>query len=273
MIMKLRLRQLTLISVAGVALLGLAGCGHSTDAAKTSKVAFATTAQNSKQQVWYRLNTATPKPNSQVSDILVQRKGKVTDYQIQGISLKKLNKKSVAQTITLAKNNERTAFNKTLKSQQTNYQGELKLDKSNQKNSDQYTYKKGIAQANNEAKHDQQRYNQFKQSTKQLHFTATKAYPVTAKVGKNKSGKQVTSETITLTAQKWQFGTANSGTVKQVSQHNQIALNIDNLMAKPITVNGTKYIGYYGSPDALVTKTTNAKAESNFDTPSVHGVH
>lgn len=273
MIMASRLRQLTVISIAGVALLGLAGCGHSTDAAKASKVAFATTAQNSKQQVWYRLNTTTPKASSQVTDILVQQKGQVTDYQVRGISLKNLNHQSAAQIVTLAKNNERTAFNKTLKSQQTNYQGELKLDKSNQKNSDQYTYKKGIKQANTETKQDQQRYHQFKQSTQQHPFTATKAYPVTAKVGKNKSGKQVTSETITLTAQKWQFGTANSGTVKQVPQHTQIALNIDNLMAKPVTVSGTKYIGYYGSPDALVTKTTNAKAEANFDTPSVHGVH
>lgn len=272
MIMKSRLRQLMVISIAGVALLSLAGCGHSTDAAKASKVAFATTAQNPKQQVWYRLNTATPKPNSQVTDILVQQKGQVTDYQVRGISLTELNHKSVAQTVTLAKNNERTAFNQTLKNKQTNYQGELKLDKSNQKNSDQYTYKKGIEQANTEAKQDQQRYDQFKQSTKQLYFTATKAYPVTAKVGKNKSGKQVTSEIITLTAQKWQFGTANSGIVKQVSQHTQIALHIDNLMAKPVTVNNTKYIGYYGSPDALVTRTTNAKAEANFDTPSIHGV-
>ncbi|WP_125924032.1 hypothetical protein [Secundilactobacillus pentosiphilus] len=270
--MKVRLFKLAAVSLVGVTLLSLAGCGRDTDAAKASKVAFATVTQNPKRQVWYRLNTVTPKADSQVNDILIQQKGKVTDYQVKGISLSQLNHKSVGQVIALAENNEERAFNRELTSQRANYRGELKTDKINQKNSKQYTYKKGIAQANSEARHDQKLDNQFNKSTENLHFTATQAYPVSAKVGKNKSGKQVTSETIQLTAQKWQYGTATNGTVKQVKQHSNLRLNVQNLMAKPVTVSGTKYIGYYGSPDALVTQTTNAKAEANFDTPSVHGV-
>lgn len=270
--MKVRFFKLAAVSLAGVTLLSLAGCGHDTDAEKASKVAFTTTAQNQKRQVWYRLNAVTPKANSQVNDILIQQKGKVTDYQVKGLSLSQLNHKSTSQVITLAKSNEERAFKREITSQKANYRDELKTDKANQKNSNQYTYKKGIVQANSEARHDQKRYNQFNKSTENLHFAVTQAYPVSAKVGKNKSGKQVTSETIQLIAQKWQYGTATNGAVKQVKQHSNVRLNEANLMAKPVKVSGIKYIGYYGSPNALVTKTTNAKAEANFDTPSIRGV-
>ena len=90
-------------------------------------------AQNSKQQAWYRLNTATPKSDSQVSDVLIQQKGQVIDYQVKGISLKSLNHKSVSEVITQAKNNEQQAFDQALSSQRNNYRGELATDKSNQR--------------------------------------------------------------------------------------------------------------------------------------------
>ncbi|WP_203649350.1 hypothetical protein [Secundilactobacillus yichangensis] len=268
----MKLFRLALVSLAGVSLLGLAGCRQQTDASKASKVAFVSSAQNRKQQAWYQLNTPTPTKNSQVRDILVQKKGKVTDYQVTGMSLKQLNHKSIGQAINLAEINEEKVFNHEINSKRNNYRGQHKTDKSNQKNSDQYTYKKGIAQANSQAKHDQKLYNQFTKSTENLRFIATQAYPVTATVGKNKSGKQVTSETIHLTFQQWQYGTANNGTVKQVLRHKNIKLNKQSLMAKPVKVSGTKYIGFYSNQGALVTKTTNAKAEANFDTPDVHGV-
>lgn len=268
----MKLFRLALVSLAGVVLLSLAGCGQQTDAAKASKVAFVTTAQNAKQQVWYRLNTPTPSKNSQVSDILVQKKGKVNDYQVTGISLNQVNHQSVSQAIMMAKNNEEKAFNRQLTSKRNNYLGQLKTDKINQKNSDQYTYKKGIQQANSQANQDQRLYKQFTKSTKNLHFTPTKAYPVAAKVGKNKSGKQVISETIRLISQKWVYGSATNGTVKQVQQRSNIKLNAQDLMAKPLKINGTQYIGFYGGSGALITKTTNSKAETNFDTPAIHGV-
>ncbi|MCH5463438.1 hypothetical protein HC026_05245 [Lactobacillus sp. LC28-10] len=268
----MKLFRFALISLAGVTLLSLAGCGQQTDAAKASKVAFVTTAQNARQQIWYRLNTPTPSKNSQVSDILVQKKGKVNDYQVTGISLNQLNHKSVSQAINLAKNNEERTFNHEVTSKRNNYLGQLKTDKTNQKNSDQYTYKKGIAQANSQAKQDQRLYKQFTQSTHNLHFTATNTYPVTAKVGKNKSGKQVISETIQLSSQKWVYGTATNGTVKQVQQRRDIKLTAQDLMAKPLKISGTQYIGYYSGSGALITKTSNSKAETNFDTPATHGV-
>ncbi|MFC6255002.1 hypothetical protein ACFP1H_10475 [Secundilactobacillus hailunensis] len=271
--MKLRLLRVMLVGLAGVSLVSLAGCGHSTTASKAGKVAFVTTAQNAKRQVWYRLNTAAPKSNSQVKDVLVQQKRRVTDYQVTGVSLQSLNHQRVSQVIRLAKDNERQTFNQTLASKKANYHGELATDKANQKNSNQYTYKKGIAQANSEAKQDQKRADQFDQSTRQLPFAATKAYPVTAKVSKNKSGRQVVGEIIQIKAQKWQYGTAASGTVKQVQQQTQFKLNTQDLMTAPVTVSGTKYIGYYGTANALVTKTTNAKAQANFDTPAIPNVN
>jgi len=262
-----------LVSLAGVSLISLAGCGHSTTASKANKVAFVTTAQNAQKQVWYRLNTAAPKSDSQVKDVLVQQKGRVTDYQVKDVSLQSLNHQRVDQVIRLAKANERQTFNQTLASKQANYRGELATDKSNQKNSDQYTYKKGIAQANSEAKQDQKRADQFKQSTRHLHFAATKAYPVTAKISKNKSGKQVIGETVQIKAQKWQYGTAANGTVKQTQWQTYFKLDSQDLMAAPVTVSGTKYIGYYGTANALVTKTTNAKVQANFDIPTTPNVN
>ncbi|WP_252904160.1 hypothetical protein [Secundilactobacillus silagei] len=133
--------------------------------------------------------------------------------------------------------------------------------------------KKGIAQANSEAKQDQKRADQFKQSTRHLHFAATKAYPVTAKISKNKSGKQVIGETVQIKAQKWQYGTAANGTVKQTQWQTYFKLDSQDLMAAPVTVSGTKYIGYYGTANALVTKTTNAKVQANFDIPTTPNVN
>lgn len=266
-------KRLFHVVLASLTLVSLASCGHATDTAKASKVAFVTTAQNQNQQVWYRLNTPAPQTNSQVRDVLVQQKGHVADYQVNGLQLTQLSHQTVSQTITLAKQNERQAYARTLARQKSNYLGQLKTDKANQKNSDQYTYKKGIKQANSQAKLDQKMAAEFSQTTGQHPFKVTKAYPVTAKVGKNKSGKQVTSEVIHLRVQKWQFGTATTGTVKQVPNRYQIRLTVQSLMPKPVKVQGTQYIGYYGSPDALVTKTSNAKAMANFDTPDIHGVN
>jgi len=48
--MKLRLLRCGLVSLAGISLISLAGCGHSTTANKANKVAFVTTAQNTQKQ-------------------------------------------------------------------------------------------------------------------------------------------------------------------------------------------------------------------------------
>lgn len=271
MMMK-RLFRLALLCVAGVGLMTLAGCGQQTNAAKADKVAFVATAQNKQQQIWYLLNTAEPESNSLVRQLFVVQSGKMQTYQLKNVSLKSLQTKSVAKQIAVARSNERGQFKRAVAAKKSQYRGALATDKVDQKNAKQDQWQKGIDQINDQLKQDQRLSDQFEKSTKNLTYSLPTAYTLHAVVHKNHSGKQVIGETLRLKMNPWQYGTTKDGTVSRKKVSRSYELTEDELMAAPVKVGNARLIGFYSNSGAMVTRTTNHKAKSNFDTPTVKGV-
>lgn len=287
------------MGLVGLSLLGLSGCSlNATDAGKTSKVAFAKTATNKKPQVWYAVETddgnsdddssnpaRLPGKNSSINAVVVTQNDRYTVYNTENsitgytsLDMSDVVGKSPSQVIKLAKKADRVQF-------KYGFDGATK-----------YSYDQNFEDGTSASKVREVHFNRLLDkagSVAAQHYTAPKSYPIKVKTSNGTQGNGVTMELPELNKRQTSFIMSGDNVIHRDSPtkfvpkvQNENAVDENNtgykrlqLMSTPVEIRDHYFIGFASCNthsnmiDALITPTTNKKAQMVFDNTKTKGVN
>ncbi|WP_203650705.1 hypothetical protein [Secundilactobacillus yichangensis] len=278
---KPNVRMLGFLVGVGMLLFALGACGSQENAAKTSKVAFMKTAQNSQKQVWFLTYlTREVHKDTPMELAIVTQKGRATAYRLDDNKNNTLNSfkgLSNKQIITKIKKVDKASFNLVIKNQETvikraisTAKEELKNDKSNSE------YRSDLKVLNTGLR---------KFQSKNFKYHSPESYKLTANATTDDNDKNLTKEVIHFKDDRYTFEfspeDANDLTkLERVSNSTDYVVKSDSLFFQPIQILSKYFVGYSGLDSNLgsdkyqylITQTTNKKASSVFDNKKTSGI-
>lgn len=290
--MKRQIKLLTSAVALGIIALTLSACGKSgANQVNEEKVSIIKDAQSSNQRIWYmaesdNLSNYELGKNSHINLILVTKNGKATVYNMpdKEITMRDIDDKSDEKIISMAKKEDKQYYNDTIKEYKKEVQDDIDSDKGVLE-ANTWNYSAERRKEKQELEFDIKARQSFLNKFPVVKYEKPSAKLLKAQVFTDNSGNDIVQENIIHQRIRMDSKASNvklkyypQGTV---SYPENIRLTMTNgfrlMYDAPVKILNTMYVGYTNqtndqNTDFLMTKTTNKKAKSDFDTLNTKNV-